>query len=75
MWKMVAQVINYVPKPGLAKYTDLLSSDSNKAVISPLLLAKSSVQNIQVAASHSSRSFHRLKQQTSPAVVHVSCQY
>lgn len=48
----VALVIDSVLTAGLAKYTNLQRSDSNKSDISPRLLGKTSVQNIQSAASH-----------------------
>lgn len=49
---VVALVIDFVLTHGMANYMNLLSSSDNKSVIFSVLLAKSSVENILVAASH-----------------------
>ena len=48
---LVALVIDSVLTPWLAKHTGSQSSNGNKSIISPVLLPKSGVQNIQPAAS------------------------
>lgn len=48
----VAPVIDSVLSPALAKYTYSLNSNSNESVISSLISAMSSVQNIQHATAH-----------------------
>ena len=50
--KKLFRLIDSVLSPALAKYTYSLNSSSNESVISTLILAMSSVQNIQQATAH-----------------------